>query len=204
LARAQESLTRRRAPRRARRRRSSAAMASAGVLVCTRCRGAGHAAKDCQVLSFTRRTPAELRAERLAKRAEWEERQAERQAKRAEWEEKQERWQSRQAQREEKKQERWEACSQTTDTSTAATTAVMAPQDEEEVKRRVAADRAVRRHEKALREIAKLEARGDLDALQRAKLQRRPELEAELSTARGLAGAFARNELRLAAQARVR
>mmetsp|Transcript_2232 Transcript_2232/g.5855 ORF Transcript_2232/g.5855 Transcript_2232/m.5855 type:complete len:198 (+) Transcript_2232:83-676(+) len=177
-------------------------MAAPVALVCTRCRRAGHAAKDCQVLSFTRRTPAELRAERLAKRAEWEERQAERQARRAEWEEKQERWHSRQAQRE-KEQERWELCSQATDASTAATTAAMTPEDEEEVERRVAADRAVRRHEKALREIAKLEARGDLDALQRAKLQRRPEVEAELSTARGLAGALARNELRRAARARV-
>merc|ERR1719189_2127311 len=180
-------------------------MASSSAFACSRCHKAGHAAKDCRSLPFMRDgTLAELRVERQQQRAraraDWEARQAENERKRAEWEEKQERWQARQAQRKARHLD-WEACSQATDASTAATTASLAPEDEEEIERRVAVDRAVRRHEKALREIAKLEGRGDLDALQKAKLQRRPEVEVELSTAKGLARARAQNELRLAARA---
>jgi len=60
----------------------------------------------------------------------------------------------------------------------------------------VVADKDVRRHQKVLRDIAKLEGRGDLDALQSAKLKRRSDVEVELSTARELAKARARNVLR--------
>jgi len=202
-------------------------MASSGAVVCTRCRKEGHAAKDCCNLPFLRpSTPADVRAvrakERAQARAEWEAREAKREKKRAEWEARQAEnepkraeWEARQAKKEQKRAEReagqaqpkaqhpdWETSSQTTDASTAATATALSPEDEEELERRVAADKAVRRHEKTLREIAKLEGRGDLDALQRAKLERREDVEEELSTAKGRARAVAKNELRLAAQAR--
>jgi len=185
-------------------------MASSGVVVCTRCRKEGHAAKDCCNRPFLRdSTPAEVRAVRARARAEWEARQAENERTRAEWEarqveneKKRAEWEARQAQRKARHPDWEETCSQTTDASTAATATTLSPEDEEELERRVAADKAVRRHEKALREIVKLECHGDLDRLQRAKLERRPEVEVELSTAKGLARALAKNELRLAAQAR--
>jgi len=188
-------------------------MASSGAVVCTRCRKEGHAAKDCCNLPFLRpSTPADVRAvrakERAQARAEWEAREAKREKKRAEWEARQAEnepkraaWEARRAQRKAQHPD-WETCSQTTDASTAATATALSPEDEEELERRVAADKAVRRHEKTLREIAKLEGRGDLDALQRAKLERREDVEEELSTAKGRARAVAKNELRLAAQAR--
>merc|ERR1740138_750585 len=128
------------------------------------------------------------------KRAEWEAREAKREKKRAEWE-------ARQAENEQKRAEReagqaqpkaqhpdWETSSQTTDASTAATATALSPEDEEELERRVAVDKAVRRHEKTLREIAKLEGREDV--------------EAELWLAKGLARFRAKSELRLTAQAR--
>jgi hypothetical protein len=191
-------------------------MASSGAVVCTRCRKEGHAAKDCKLPFLRSRTLADERAEvrairlqeRAQARAEWEAREAKREKKRAEWEARQAEdepkraaWEARRAQRKAQHPD-WETCSQTTDASTAATATALSPEDEEELERRVAADKAVRRHEKTLREIAKLEGRGDLDALQRAKLERREDVEEELSTAKGRARAVAKNELRLAAQAR--
>jgi hypothetical protein len=191
-------------------------MASSGAVVCTRCRKEGHAAKDCKLPFLRSRTLADERAEvrairlqeRAQARAEWEAREAKREKKRAEWEARQAEnepkraaWEARRAQRKAQHPD-WETCSQTTDASTAATATALSPEDEEELERRVAADKAVRRHEKTLREIAKLECRGDLDALQRAKLERREDVEEELSTAKGRARAVAKNELRLAAQAR--
>ena len=191
-------------------------MASSGAVVCTRCRKEGHAAKDCKLPFLRSRTLADERAEvrairlqeRAQARAEWEAREAKREKKRAEWEARQAEnepkraaWEARRAQRKAQHPD-WETCSQTTDASTAATATALLPEDEEELERRVAADKAVRRHEKTLREIAKLEGRGDLDALQRAKLERREDVEEELSTAKGRARAVAKNELRLAAQAR--
>ena len=206
-------------------------MASSGAVVCTRCRKEDHAAKDCCNLPFLRsRTLADERAEvrairlqeRAQARAEWEAREAKREKKRAEWEARQAEnepkraeWAARQAKKEQKRAEReagqaqpkaqypdWETSSQSTDASTAATATALSPEDEEELERRVAVDKEVRRHEKTLREIAKLEGRGDLDALQRAKLERRTEVEAELWLAKGLARFRAKSELRLTAQAR--
>ena len=191
-------------------------MASSGAVVCTRCRKEGHAAKDCKLPFLRSRTLADERAEvrairlqeRAQARAEWEAREAKREKKRAEWEARQAEnepkraaWEARRAQRKAQHPD-WETCSQTTDASTAATATALSPEDEEELERRVAVDKEVRRHEKTLREIAKLEGRGDLDALQRAKLERREDVEEELSTAKGRARAVAKNELRLAAQAR--
>jgi len=188
-------------------------MASSGAVVCARCRKEGHEAKDCKLPFLRKSTLAEVRADRRLERArataEWEAREAKRETKRAEWEARQAENEPKRAEREARQAQRkaqhpdWEeTCSQTTDASTAAPWPALSPEDEEELERRVAADKAVRRHEKALREIAKLECRGDLDALQRAKLERRSEVEVELSTAKGLARARAKNELQLAAQAR--
>merc|ERR1719229_1522293 len=57
-------------------------------------------------------------------------------------------------------------------------------------------EREIRRLEKRLREISKLEERlaagGNLDALQRAKIEQRHEVEIDLDSARGLAQARAR------------
>merc|ERR1739845_4015 len=78
--------------------------------------------------------------------------------------------------------------------STAASSVVVV--DEEEVERMVSLDKNVRKFLKVLRDIEKLESRNDLDALQRAKVARKHDVELELITAKGLAKARARNQLR--------
>merc|ERR1711988_1590073 len=66
----------------------------------------------------------------------------------------------------------------------------------EDVRCLASKDKEVRKLEKLLREILKLEDCPDLDVLQKAKVARKPQVELELETARGLAEARARNELR--------
>jgi len=141
-----------------------------------------------QAENETKRAEWEARqAEWKQKRAEWEDREAKREKKRAEWEARQAEWKQRRAEREAGQAQRkaqhpdWETCSQTTDASTAVTATALSPEDMLERRK------TVRRHEKTLREIVKLAGRSDLDALQRAKLERRPEVEAELRLAKGLA-----------------
>merc|ERR1712048_860273 len=91
----------------------------------------------------------------------------------------------------------WETASQSSQASTAAPAT---PRDMEEVERLAAADKEVRKLEKALCEISKLEGRRDLDNMQRAKLACKSDVEADLDSAWGLARARARNELRRASQ----
>jgi len=57
-------------------------------------------------------------------------------------------------------------------------------------------DKTVRKHDKILREIMKLEGHKDLDRLQKAKLERKPDVEMELDAAKGLARVRARHELK--------
>merc|ERR1712086_464274 len=137
-----------------------------------------------------------LQAKRQAEQAKWEaseERQKflARQAKRvAAREEKL----AKEASKEQAKQEDWESSSQTT-ASTAITWASLTPEVEEEVQCKVEADKDVRRLAKKLREMVKLEACTSLDPLQKAKLEKKHDLEEELGSTRGLARARALNEL---------
>merc|ERR1712118_335613 len=88
----------------------------------------------------------------------------------------------------------WDAKSNISEatTSTAATVSF----SNEEVRCLAAKDKEVRKLEKVLREIAKLEDCQHVDALQKAKVARKPQAQLELATAWGLAEARARNELR--------
>jgi len=183
-------------------------VAAVCVLKCARCNRAGHAARECTFRPFLRhKTEAEERAERLARRADrearaaerqekqaaWEARQQERKEKHAEWEAKQQEWQRRQK---DGKHRDLDSCSVCTDASTAVGSVALTAEDEEEIERLVSTDRAVLKLAKKLRDIQKLEARGDLDALQKRKLEGKRDAEVELETARGLARARARNEVR--------
>jgi len=170
----------------------------AGDAKCSRCGGAGHFAKDCK-LSFTRDlTRAEMRekrikdeAEKARKKAEWEAQQAKYEKKKAAWAERQAAW----AERKAKAGKDWDARSDVSLASTAATS-TLTDEQELEVCALVAKDKEVRRLEKLLRDIAKLEESTDLDALQLKKVNRKSEIEVALETTRGLLAARARNQVR--------
>ena len=142
-------------------------------------------------------TVADQRAEAAKKNAEWEKRQEEKAKKAAEWEAKQEKWAARKASFDARWSVRnttdknWDAGS----TSTAATTTPIIV-DEADVERLALMDKNVRKSMKVLREIEKLECLSDLDVLQQVKIARRPEVEAELNGAKGLARVRARDTLR--------
>merc|ERR1712039_280005 len=127
--------------------------------------------------------------EKAKKAAEWEAKQAEREAMQAEKN-------SRQAAKAAKaaKQDS-DVASNATEASTIASLTV-AIVDEAEVERIAAMDKEVRKLMKVLREIEKLEGRSDLDVLQKAKVARKEEIELQLGTAKGLAKAVARDQLR--------
>mmetsp|Transcript_84096 Transcript_84096/g.132412 ORF Transcript_84096/g.132412 Transcript_84096/m.132412 type:complete len:165 (+) Transcript_84096:76-570(+) len=155
---------------------------------CTRCHSTSHSAKDCPRPFFRTRTAMEEREDRLKRRSEWEARQAEKAEKQAAWEE-----------RRKKQMGRPVVVSKHFDgdddaVSTAASSVVVV--DEEEVERMASLDKEVRKLSKVLREIEKLELRSDLDALQKAKVARKHDVELELITAKGLAKARARKSLR--------
>merc|ERR1712176_1200504 len=144
----------------------------------------------------------EEREERLKRWAEWDARQAEKAEKQAAWEAKE---RERKAKRAEVDARRlaWEQqvgsldkkCNYTDDIdSTVASSVVVV--NEEEVERMVLLDKNVRKFLKVLRDIEKLESRNDLDALQRAKVARKHDVELQLITAKGLAKVRARNQLR--------
>merc|ERR1712218_647705 len=78
--------------------------------------------------------------------------------------------------------------------STAATEARAI--DHAEVERRASSDKEVRKLQRLLREIERLQQLQSLDKLQAAKVRRKSKVEVQLNTARGLAEAHARNELR--------
>jgi hypothetical protein len=186
---------------------------------CSRCGRVGHFAKDCK-LPFARDfTRAEMRvkseaeksqrmAEREARQADYEKKQAEYEKKQAAWAERQAEWAERQAKRVElskkKAEKRGTRVSQEWDTKSdisLASTAVSASsslthEQELEVHALVAKDKEVRRLDKLLREIARLEQCMDLDVLQKAKVNRKSELEMERESACGLAAARARNQVR--------
>merc|ERR1719461_152253 len=90
----------------------------------------------------------------------------------------------------------WECASQST-ACTARTLLTLTSDDEEAVHCKVEADKDVRRLQKKLRDIIKLESFDKLDELQQAKLDKKSEVQVELDTARGLARARAKNELQL-------
>merc|ERR1712039_900765 len=78
--------------------------------------------------------------------------------------------------------------------STAASSAVVI--DEAEVERLAMLDKDVRKFAKVLRDIEKLESCKDLDDLQKAKVNRKADVEIKFDTAKGLAKSRARNQLR--------
>merc|ERR1739848_74432 len=80
--------------------------------------------------------------------------------------------------------------------ATESTIASTATFSNEEVRCLASKDKEVRKLEKVLREIAKLEECQNLDVLQKAKVARKVVVEEELQRVRGLAEARARNELR--------
>merc|ERR1711994_188447 len=86
----------------------------------------------------------------------------------------------------------WECSSQST-ACTARTPLTLTPDDEEAVHCKVEADKDVRRLQKKLRDIIKLESCDDLDELQQAKLDKKFDVEVELDTAMGLAWAGAKD-----------
>mmetsp|Transcript_110015 Transcript_110015/g.354831 ORF Transcript_110015/g.354831 Transcript_110015/m.354831 type:complete len:185 (+) Transcript_110015:71-625(+) len=178
---------------------SSVSMSCASV-VCTRCRRAGHLAKNCQSLPFLLlQSVAEERVQRQAQRAEnekrFEARQTENEKKCAEFECRRAAWEARQAARPRKETDKWESDSARTE-STAPSAGFVDAVDAAEVERRASMDRDVRKLAKVLREICKLEECEHLETLQAAKVARKPEVKSELESALGLARARARHELR--------
>merc|ERR1712070_283280 len=89
----------------------------------------------------------------------------------------------------------WDAASHVTDASTAPT-ATSVDVDMKEVEKVAMMDKTVRKLSKILREIAKLEGRSDLEALQKAKLERKSDVEQEFDAAFGLAKVRAMDDLR--------
>merc|ERR1711953_1217769 len=78
-----------------------------------------------------------------------------------------------------------------------STAASLAPVvDAQEVERVAMLDRQVRKLAKVLREIEALEVRGNLNALQEAKIARKVEVEIDLEMAKSAARAVAREQLR--------
>merc|ERR1711953_70318 len=102
-----------------------------------------------------------------------------------EWEAKKREWEAR--------QQKWECSGQSTVST--AMTATLTPEDEEAVRCKVEADKDVRRLAKKLREMVKLEDSNSLNPMQKAKLEKKRDVEIELDTARGLARARARIEV---------
>jgi len=177
---------------------------------CSRCCRAGHFAKDCKLPFIRDFTRAEMRikqevtkAQKIAgieaQRVENEQRQAawaKRQEKRAELSKKKANA-DKPAKRDARVPQEWDAESDISLASTATSaTSTLTPEQGLEVRVLVAKDKEVRRLEKLLREIAKLEQSADLDVLQQKKVDRKSELELTLESTRGLAAARARNQVR--------
>merc|ERR1712150_455218 len=124
-------------------------------------------------------------ATRVEEKAKWEARQAKRVAEQAEWEASAAgkhtlAWRQYHARIQATKEQEWE-------TSSLATTCTLRPVDE---------DKEVRRLAKKFREMVKLECCNSLEPLQKAKLEKKPDVERELASARRIAAFRARNELR--------
>merc|ERR1739848_487790 len=162
----------------------------AAVAKCCRCGGVGHLAKNCITRELTR---AEMREKRIKEEAEKSRKKAEWEAQQAQYEKKK----AARAERQAKRAQEWDAKSDISLASTAVTAAsTLTCEQELEVCAFVAKDKEVRRLEKLLRDIAKLEQSTDLDALQQKKVSRKSEIEEALEAARGLAAARARNQVR--------
>ncbi len=174
----------------------SASFSGSASNSCTRCRQAGHVAKDCKSRPFLRlQSIAEERAQRQAQKAR---REAEAAKQRQDFEARRADWEERAAQRLQRGSAKWEVDSAYSGgtVSTEATAAVSQEIDEAKVECMAGMDKQVRKLRKTLREICQLEGCTMLDTLQAAKLARKREVEVELDTALGLAKARARNNLR--------
>mmetsp|Transcript_171370 Transcript_171370/g.549323 ORF Transcript_171370/g.549323 Transcript_171370/m.549323 type:complete len:188 (+) Transcript_171370:78-641(+) len=181
---------------------ASIAMSCASTAaVCTRCRRAGHLAKDCQSLPFLRlQSVAEERAQRQAQLAEtakqFEARRAKNEKQHAEFESRKSAWEARHAAPPSRKDaDKWASESACTE-STAPSAGFVEEVHAAEVQRHASMDKDVRKLAKVLREICKLEECRHLETLQAAKMARKTNVESELESALGLARARARHELR--------
>merc|ERR1719433_514526 len=173
-------------------------MASVASVQCSRCHRLGHTARDCKVPFYCTETVAERHAKQLVKKREWEERQRENEVKHAAWAERQAAREARQAASRRDHDDDGKSEISDSAASTAATETLVL--DQAEVKRRAGLDKDVRRLQKVLRDIERLQQLKSLDKLQAAKVDRKSEIEIELGGAMGAAEARARNELRQEAE----
>eukprot|EP00929_Paragymnodinium_shiwhaense_P003558 TRINITY_DN10412_c0_g1_i1.p1 TRINITY_DN10412_c0_g1~~TRINITY_DN10412_c0_g1_i1.p1 ORF type:complete len:210 (+),score=40.51 TRINITY_DN10412_c0_g1_i1:81-710(+) len=179
--------------------------AAAGPVQCCRCLRYGHSNKECDRPYFRVHTDAELRQLRLAdrekRRQEWESRQAEKAKKQEDWEAGRAAWQARGEAAQKRPDGKGAPSELSADTrSTSAESVVI---DQQEVMRLASQDKLVRKLEKVLRDIERLEEQEKLDILQLRKISKKPEVVIELDTARGLAASRVRAELRKIAVASV-
>merc|ERR1719160_1389886 len=168
---------------------SAMSSASTNIIKCSRCHRSGHYAKDC-TLPFTRTlTVAEMRLKRQAEAAQ---KTTERKAKQAESEEKKAEWEARQAVLAKAREARqvksdarrasqrslrgakstpeWDTKSDISDATVSTTVSTVF--SNEDVRCLASKDKEVRKLEKLLREIDKLQEQQDLDVLQKAKVTR--------------------------------
>ena len=186
----------------------SASFSGSAIISCTRCRQAGHLAKDCTSRPFLRlQSIAEERAQRQAQKALREAEAAKQrqdfEARAAAWERRRQDFEARRAEvsaarRLQRGSAKWEVDSAYSGStvSTEAPATVSQDIDEAKVECMAGMDKQVRKLRKTLREICQLECCSMLDTLQAAKLARKREVEVELDSTLGLAKARARNTLR--------
>eukprot|EP00929_Paragymnodinium_shiwhaense_P073688 TRINITY_DN3765_c0_g1_i10.p2 TRINITY_DN3765_c0_g1~~TRINITY_DN3765_c0_g1_i10.p2 ORF type:complete len:182 (-),score=54.41 TRINITY_DN3765_c0_g1_i10:5-550(-) len=173
------------------------AMATVAAVQCCRCLRYGHSNTQCDRPYFRVHTDAELRQQRLAEKEkrqqEWEARQAEKAKKQAEWDAKQA---ARVARQEARTYGKKASSEHSADTLSTRAETLNVTIDQDEVVRLASQDKDVRKLEKVLRHIERLEGQGDLDKLQLAKVAKKAEVVIQLDSARGLAASRVRDDLR--------